>query len=85
MDTADAHVVRFYYIKRSGLPRRLTLRWPPVQREPTFFSAREPFNIASADITLYAQNGVTQRGSRAQSTKIVLTGSGQIQFGICVE
>src|SRR5580704_10847185 len=40
------------------------------------------FMINSAILTLYAQSGVTLRGSGAQSTKIVLTGSGIIEFGI---
>src|ERR1700691_669520 len=40
------------------------------------------FTINNATVTLYAQSGVTLRGSGAQSTKLVLTGSGIIQFGI---
>jgi hypothetical protein len=39
------------------------------------------FTINSADITLYAQNGVTLRGSGPQSTTLQLTGSSLIQFG----
>jgi len=40
------------------------------------------FNFSSASITLYAQNGVTLRGSGATSTILKLTGTSQIQFGI---
>src|SRR5262252_7887474 len=40
------------------------------------------FNIASGNITLYAQNHVTLRGNGAQSTIVKLTGSSQILFGI---
>jgi hypothetical protein len=40
------------------------------------------FTVASTQITMYAQSGVTLRGSGAQSTKIVLTGSAYIHFGI---
>jgi len=39
------------------------------------------FNFSSASITLYAQNGVTLRGSGAQSTKLVLSGTSTIAFG----
>lgn len=40
------------------------------------------FTINNANITLYNQNGVTLRGSGAQSTTLHLTGSSQILFGI---
>ena len=40
------------------------------------------FTFASTNLTMYAQNGVTLRGSGAQSTKIVLTGTAYIDFGI---
>src|SRR5207248_7572507 len=40
------------------------------------------FTFSSANITMYAQNGVTLRGSGAQSTILNLTGNSQILFGI---
>ena len=40
------------------------------------------FSFANANITMYAQNGVTLRGSGAQSTILKLTGSSFIPFGI---
>ena len=43
------------------------------------------FTINNAALTLYAQSGVTLRGSGAQSTKIVLTGTSFIDFGIEVD
>jgi hypothetical protein len=39
------------------------------------------FTFSSTNLTLYAQNGVTLRGSGAQATKLLLTGTSQIQFG----
>ncbi len=40
------------------------------------------FTFANSSITMWAQSGVTLRGSGAQSTKLILTGSSVIQFGI---
>jgi hypothetical protein len=40
------------------------------------------FNISGANIDLYAQNGVTLRGSGATSTILKLTGNSSIEFGI---
>jgi hypothetical protein len=39
------------------------------------------FAFSNANLTLFAQNGVTLRGSGAQSTKLVLTGTSVINFG----
>ncbi len=39
------------------------------------------FNVSNANITMYAQNGVTLRGSGPQSTTLALSGSSQIQLG----
>jgi hypothetical protein len=39
------------------------------------------FNISNANLTLYAQNGVTLRGSGPTQTTLSLTGNSQIQFG----
>jgi hypothetical protein len=39
------------------------------------------FTFSSANLTLYAQNGVTLRGSGAQATKIILSGTSTIYFG----
>lgn len=40
------------------------------------------FTLTDSSITLYAQSGVTLRGSGPQSTKILLTGNSAIKFGI---
>ncbi len=63
------------------LPSRLTLRWPPVQREPTFFSAWEP--LPHRQRRHHALRAKWRDAERQWcAIKIVLTRSGQIQFGI---
>lgn len=38
------------------------------------------FNINSATVTLYAQNGITLRGSGPQATTVIFTGSTEVDF-----